>query len=606
VISGKSADRDTARAEREARRIRRALAPHTQTRKSRKARETPSATNTETPNTIITNNSMAPTNEELAAQFALMSTEMKDLRTARETDAAKFAQEKLELTQAYTDRIRVLELKLNDTRGHSIFEEHMIPVPDLSQSIPQNLITTDLKIFKGTEPPFVHIQTFRDQMTIKGVKKSEWTRLFPLSLDVAPANWFYMWNPKNDKTWEVVSRKFVDHYGDNFDIQKTIRNLEILVMEEKEGFTKFLGRWRTEAAQLPNKPREMELVDKFLDNLWSPYFEKMRYANITTFEQARQLGIKIENDIRVGILPKTTARGYQGSTSKNVGNISSESVNVLEVLQAPKKAQREFTPISLSYTDAFDRFEKLGFLSSIGPTPDPEKKPAHWRANEYCKFHKGNGHTTENCYRLKHKIQDLIEEGTIPIPNNKKNPLSSNAIFIDDENWINCSELITSDDFEVNGIWNSDDDDEEYIAVPIRKSKGNKSSSGPNYHSVAHTYQDKASSKKQGKGRPKSPAKLFKPTASTTVVLNDPSSDTSTVVQNNPSTVVQNNPSMVVQNNPSTTVQDGPSTVVQNGPSTTVLNGPSVNSTSTITMGSTSVTIPGPPLTQITPFEVKR
>jgi len=259
---------------------------------------------------------MAPTNEELAAQFALMSTEMKDLRTAREADAAQFAQEKLELTQAYTDRIRVLELRLNDTRGHSIFEEHMIPVPDLSKSIPQNLITTDLKIFKGTEPPFVHIQTFRDQMTIKGVKKSEWTLLFPLSLDIAPANWFYSWNPKNDKTWEVVSRKFVDHYGDNFDIQKTIRNLEILVMEEKEGFTKFLGRWRMEAAQLPNKPREIELVDKFLDNLRSPYFEKMRYANITTFEQARQLGIKIENDIRSGILSDVDSHEPQGYTSE--------------------------------------------------------------------------------------------------------------------------------------------------------------------------------------------------------------------------------------------------------------------------------------------------
>jgi len=239
-------------------------------------------------------------------------------------------------------------------------------------------------------------------------------------------------------------------------------------------------------------------------------------------------------------------------------------------------------------------------LSSIGPTPDPEPRPRHWNENEYCQFHRGRGHTTENCYRLKHKIQDLIEEGTIPIPNNKKNPLSSNAIFIDDGSWVDCSKLINPKDREINGIWHSDDEDEVYIAVPIRKSrsKPTNSNTGVGYHNVAHTYQASSSkkNKKKNKSKPKSPTKLFQPSTQSTVVLNDPSVNTSTIVQNNPSTTVQNSPS--------TTVQNGPSTTVQNGPATTVLNGPSVNSTSTITMGSTSISVPNPPLTQITPFEV--
>jgi len=263
-----------------------------------------------------------------------MNTNMKILEAARTADAAKLAKEKLEITRAYADRIRVLELRLNDTRGHSIYEENMMPIPDITGALPQNLVTTDLKIFKGTEPPFIHIQTFRDQMRIKGVKKAEWHLLFPLSLDRAPAVWFYSWNPKNDKPWDDVSREFVNHYGDNYDIQMTIRSLEILVMGENEGFTQSLNRWRLEAAQLPNKPKKSELVEKLIDNLRSPYLERMRYANLVTFEQARQLATKIENDVRTGYLPKVTARGYQGSTSKNVGHISSESIDVLEVLQA--------------------------------------------------------------------------------------------------------------------------------------------------------------------------------------------------------------------------------------------------------------------------------
>ena len=72
----------------------------------------------------------------------------------------------------------------------------------------------------------------------------------------------------------------------------------------------------------------------------------------------------------------------------------------------------------MTYEQAFDRLTAKGALVPIGATPDPsdDKKSKNWNPNAYCKFHQGRGHTTENCIVLKHRIQDMVEDGRLPVP----------------------------------------------------------------------------------------------------------------------------------------------------------------------------------------------
>ena len=59
----------------------------------------------------------------------------------------------------------------------------------------------------------------------------------------------------------------------------------------------------------------------------------------------------------------------------------------------------------------------------------PKPVPFTGNLNEYYHFHKKFGHKNDNCFRLKHEIQDLIDNGTlsnpniITKPNIRKNPL---------------------------------------------------------------------------------------------------------------------------------------------------------------------------------------
>src|SRR6187397_3454751 len=83
----------------------------------------------------------------------------------------------------------------------------------------------------------------------------------------------------------------------------------------------------------------------------------------------------------------------------------------------------------MSYDTAFDRLNAKGLITPIGPFGDPpvEKRSANWNPNAHCKYHQGRGHLTENCWKIKETIQDLIDNNKLPLPPASKKPSIDNA-----------------------------------------------------------------------------------------------------------------------------------------------------------------------------------
>lgn len=52
---------------------------------------------------------------------------------------------------------------------------------------------------------------------------------------------------------------------------------------------------------------------------------------------------------------------------------------------------------------------------------EPPVKPNWWNDNHFCNYHQNKGHQTNDCQRLKHLIQDLIDNGTITVDSHKTN-----------------------------------------------------------------------------------------------------------------------------------------------------------------------------------------
>ena len=129
----------------------------------------------------------------------------------------------------------------------------------------------------------------------------------------------------------------------------------------------------------------------------------------------------------------------------------------------------------MTLTQAYENLSSKGFIKPLDPTPMANPIPPTWNLNEYCHYRQKFGHKTDNCLRVKHEIQDLIDNGAlsnpniITKPNTRKNPLPDyhkaslpyqNWVQVDEVEW-DCSKLIETtnvNDVKVLGIWNEEDE----------------------------------------------------------------------------------------------------------------------------------------------------
>ena len=82
----------------------------------------------------------------------------------------------------------------------------------------------------------------------------------------------------------------------------------------------------------------------------------------------------------------------------------------------PKKPPRQFTPLHVPQDVMFQNLVKKGVLKPLQPTPPPEQPRPNYRPNLFCAYHQSPDHRTDKCSKLKHRIQDLIDNKTIPPP----------------------------------------------------------------------------------------------------------------------------------------------------------------------------------------------
>ena len=107
--------------------------------------------------------------------------------------------------------------------------------------------------------------------------------IFPHSLEAVPHAWFYSLDPKKTFEWDDIALEFNNQYCDNVDTQASLRTLEVLSQKDNEGFTKYLTRWRKVCAQVTTRPKEGELLMKFINNLKPVYQTHLRYNNVKIF-----------------------------------------------------------------------------------------------------------------------------------------------------------------------------------------------------------------------------------------------------------------------------------------------------------------------------------
>ena len=65
-------------------------------------------------------------------------------------------------------------------------------------------------------------------------------------------------------------------------------------------------------------------------------------------------------------------------------------------------------------SQALQHLLRMNLITLIGPHPNPKTSSPNYNPDARCAYHSDNpGHDTNNCWALKYKIQDQIDEGKL-------------------------------------------------------------------------------------------------------------------------------------------------------------------------------------------------
>ena len=213
---------------------------------------------------------------------------------------------------------------------------------------------------------------------------------------------------------------------------------------------------------------------------------------ISSFRELCDCGTRIEDAVNNGQLEKReskppTKKTYGGgaTTTKAPNLVNVSAIIPQQTLAYPKKAHRDFFDLGMTLTRAYENLSSKGYIKPLGPTPMPNPIPPIWNLNEYSHYHQKSSNKIDNCFCLKHEIQDLRDNGTlinsntitkpnirnIPLPDyHRAPPPYENWVQVDEIEW-DCLKLIETtnvniNSMEVQGIWDEEDEAlKEAIAI---------------------------------------------------------------------------------------------------------------------------------------------
>ncbi|XP_077249836.1 uncharacterized protein LOC143889487 [Tasmannia lanceolata] len=206
---------------------------------------------------------------------------------------------------------------------------------------------------------------------------------------------------------------------------------------------------------------ESDQIKLVLKSLSPHYFHFLAPQHYPSFDHLIKTGTQTEDAIAKGLRAKVSSEIREGKRlviqPKEVHAVSytrPAARVVIEAARAPRRGNfdRKFDPLLYPITMILKRLmkDRKIRLSDIKPPPTP--LPTFWKMDQYCEYHKGQGHPTENCLALKHAIQNMIDKDELAVerPNVTQNPLpnhhampppTTNAIFTD-ESLLDPSTLI--------------------------------------------------------------------------------------------------------------------------------------------------------------------
>ncbi|XP_050916384.1 uncharacterized protein LOC127131511 [Lathyrus oleraceus] len=274
------------------------------------------------------------------------------------------------------------------------------------------------------------------------------------------------------RSWRDLSEEFWKQYKYNLDMAPTRLQLQNQSQRSNETFKEYAQHWCEMASRVRPALSNNELVDIFMGTLQGLCFEKMIGSSSTKFTDMVTIGERVESELKSEKITDMTAsqttnkRPHGGFAKKKEGEANALNTNNRLSQYQPQKGNQQSTPAQKNPNQQYNndnrgqnrgqnnignfgnlpQFEKimvpyaelvpyLVHVGAIVPRELSATSPPFNRChnpNATCAYHVGYiGHSTEDCWTLKKRIQELIDQGVLSFseekPNVKTNPLPNHS-----------------------------------------------------------------------------------------------------------------------------------------------------------------------------------
>ncbi|XP_071920618.1 uncharacterized protein [Coffea arabica] len=295
--------------------------------------------------------------------------------------------------------------------------------------------------YDGTGNPKTHLRMFANKLGRPIDDENLPVRLFPESLEGDVLDWYSNLKPEDMRSWMDLSTAFVRQYEYNCELAPTRTTLEGTKRKPSEDHKTYEKRWRKLAAKVEPPMSENEIVRTFIKARDPPYFKEIFRMTGCSFAEIVNKLEKYDEFIRAGKIV-------------NVSVLKSQLEAMQSQSSSSKKSQFKKKDEEISFVwnqgrpvdQLYEQLKAAGKIATVPPKTYSKGFPIGYNPQSFCAYHSGApGHSTANCWALKHELQDMIESGDIVLrrreeqgPNVSKNPLPTHkdtvgVITIDEE-----------------------------------------------------------------------------------------------------------------------------------------------------------------------------
>ncbi|GMQ11233.1 hypothetical protein CsSME_00053943 [Camellia sinensis var. sinensis] len=353
-------------------------------------------------------------------------------------------------------KLSKLEKLFKRSQGVNLIPDIEDGYTETAVKLPERFKMPHIDRFDGSGDPMVHIRLFSDVLKPMGLTRPQKLSLFGRTLSGVAVIWYAKLEDSVKQNWEELAEAFITQYSYNTQIEVTTRDLEATRQEPNESFVAFVTKWRAKAAMMTNRPLEKDQIRMIVRNLHGKMLQKMIVLPLFTFNDLHEIGVQIEDAIKQGIIvdDKEPVRKPFGRSSNATTNSSTvvrpSEVNSVttttakmadpfanaspQTTNSPRNTTRTLNPLYMSPAKAMKILIERGYLKPLDPRPLPDPLPAKHDPTKYCAFHQQLGHDTDYCFRLRHEIQNLIDNKIIAPPQPQKPNVTTNPLPSHDKN----------------------------------------------------------------------------------------------------------------------------------------------------------------------------